>query len=604
MDRHRVTDSSWHGLWGLLEQLASGDLNACSWCLQSDHPGTPQMPPPHSMHNRGMTPGPSGAPFGNGSLYDPPHNMQGAASPSQYGRAPPDGLPHGGAPWVSESHGGGGAYRGGGGHHSGGVEMPANDDPHRRGGSPASSPSSLCRAWRIRTAPAWEASAQRGGAPSSLTGLGDVVDNQHGPGRECRDSPSHVRGPGSPTRGLSGGSPSQRDLLLPPPPPPPPPPLALGQQGSHAQHGASAEQSSSIPPDRILTAHEMQEILRASRTSMHSLKGNKANASNQDRAVCMSLNDGAIQLYCVMDGHGECGQSASELCIEVMPKLLMRSLVRASTRYGGLGSFLGGPHGAHNPQEAGGATVEWRESVNAAFLETHSIVELMTATFLANHKGDERGPLADSSREDGRPQPRLPLMDGRANGTTATLVLLLDERWASIAHVGDSRAVLGTRRRGNPGAAWQVEILTRDHKPDLPEERARIDQSGAQVFPNGSGGPSCLRIYTPQQLWPMINMTRSLGDLHAHTQGVSAAAEVKIIEGLWDRSLDDAVLIIASDGVWDMVEDNEAIDLVAQKLNSQEDPAIALTLEAYDRWGRRGYQDGYSDDISAVVKFF
>lgn len=323
--------------------------------------------------------------------------------------------------------------------------------------------------------------------------------------------------------------------------------------------------------------------------------------------MCMSLNDGAIQLYCVMDGHGECGQAASELCIEVLPKLLVRSLIRAGARYGGLGSLLagaGGPHGPHNPQEAGEATVEWRESVNTAFLETHSIVESMTATFLANHSGDERGPLGDSTREDGRPQPRLPLMDGRANGTTATLVLLLDDRWATIAHVGDSRAVLGTRRRGHPGAAWQVEILTRDHKPDLPEERARIDQSGAQVLPNGSGGPSCLRIYTPQQLWPMINMTRSLGDLHAHTQGVAAAAEVKIIEGLWDRSSDEAVLIIASDGVWDMVDDNSAIDLVAQKLESQEDPASALTLEAYDRWSRRGFQDGYSDDISAIVKFF
>jgi serine/threonine protein phosphatase PrpC len=51
-------------------------------------------------------------------------------------------------------------------------------------------------------------------------------------------------------------------------------------------------------------------------------------------------------------------------------------------------------------------------------------------------------------------------------GTTATAAVLQGQKlW--VAHVGDSRAVLGSRN-------GDVSVLTKDHKPDDAEEAMRI----------------------------------------------------------------------------------------------------------------------------------
>merc|ERR1712190_17923 len=95
--------------------------------------------------------------------------------------------------------------------------------------------------------------------------------------------------------------------------------------------------------------------------------------------------------------------------------------------------------------------------------------------------------------------------------------------------------------------AWRITELTRDHKPDLPDERQRIEETGAQVLTVGVPPNTTNRVFTPQQNWPSINMSRSLGDLHAHTQGLSASAEVNFAERFWDPVVEEAVLIIGSD---------------------------------------------------------
>lgn len=56
---------------------------------------------------------------------------------------------------------------------------------------------------------------------------------------------------------------------------------------------------------------------------------------------------------------------------------------------------------------------------------------------------------------------------------------MLRGRKLTSAWVGDSRAVLGRREDGTVRAY----DLTNDHKPDLPEEHARIMQSGGRVEP-------------------------------------------------------------------------------------------------------------------------
>eukprot|EP00747_Dinoflagellata_sp_TGD_P208432 gnl/TRDRNA2_/TRDRNA2_81919_c0_seq1.p1 gnl/TRDRNA2_/TRDRNA2_81919_c0~~gnl/TRDRNA2_/TRDRNA2_81919_c0_seq1.p1 ORF type:complete len:733 (-),score=88.38 gnl/TRDRNA2_/TRDRNA2_81919_c0_seq1:53-2251(-) len=371
------------------------------------------------------------------------------------------------------------------------------------------------------------------------------------------------------------------------------------------------------PRERTMSQHHVREVLRLNRSSMCSLKGNKPSSANQDRAACVSLAGNSAQLFAVLDGHGEEGHSVAEVLIEVLPKMILKALHGLGRNHGSSNS------GPRNPQDGGDGQLDMREvisqSVIQSFLETHHLLECVTSATLSDQSSGMVSPRDSSesgsparnngsglspSGADASARWNRFKIDARASGTTATVVLLLPPQRALIAHVGDSRAVFGVRPRGDIGSRWRTLELTRDHKPDLPEERARIEETGAQVTVLGQPPVTVTRVITPQQGWPAINMSRSIGDLHAHTQGLTATAEVRLIEQLWDAALEDAVLIIASDGVWDVMQANEAVELLTQQeWDAAADPAAALTREAYERWGRRGLQGQYVDDITAVVKF-
>jgi serine/threonine protein phosphatase PrpC len=335
---------------------------------------------------------------------------------------------------------------------------------------------------------------------------------------------------------------------------------------------------------RTLAPQQVGDVLMRHQASICSMKGTKSTAPNQDRAIFGTLGNGALQLVGVFDGHGEHGHFVAGLCSELLPKLLIRALVRASPAAVHKAMPVGDP----NPQDAAEDSVSWRDAGCHAFLETHRILEEITQQFVSQTATE-----SDST---------IPLIDARSSGATATVVLWTAMR-AFVAHTGDSRAVLGTRPRNSvPGARWQVVELTQDHKPDLPDEQARIEDAGAQVLCSGHPPNEVLRVYTAQQTWPMINMTRSLGDLHAHTQGLSAEPEIRIADRLWDPS-EEAVLLVCSDGIWDVISSADAVDLVCEQRAAGLDPAVGLAQEAFLRWGQRGLPNRYSDDITVIVKF-
>ena len=71
------------------------------------------------------------------------------------------------------------------------------------------------------------------------------------------------------------------------------------------------------------------------------------------------------------------------------------------------------------------------------------------------------------------------------------------------------------------GLSYQVEDITRDHKPNLPGEKARILASGGRVFAldydDGYVGPE--RVWLQDHDIPGLAMSRSLGDTVAHSVG-------------------------------------------------------------------------------------
>jgi serine/threonine protein phosphatase PrpC len=198
-----------------------------------------------------------------------------------------------------------------------------------------------------------------------------------------------------------------------------------------------------------------------------------------------------------------------------------------------------------------------------------------------------------------------PTIDTNFSGTTLVLTIIRGHS-ITIANIGDSRITLGRKSdksgdRSNSKSALSPMLaipLSVDHKPDIPKEKERILRNGGRVFAveyeDGCKGPE--RVWLSNMNIPGLAMSRSLCDQVAHSVGVSSVPE------FFERSLDpsqDAVLIIATDGLWEFISDQEAIDIVATA--AEPSAAVnALIREATARWL---VNEKVVDDISICVAF-
>ncbi|GJV79468.1 probable protein phosphatase 2C 59 [Tanacetum coccineum] len=155
-------------------------------------------------------------------------------------------------------------------------------------------------------------------------------------------------------------------------------------------------------------------------------------------------------------------------------------------------------------------------------------------------------------------------------GSTASTAILVGNRLL-VANVGDSRAVIC--RSGNAFAA------SRDHKPDQSDERRRIEDAGGFVMWAGTW-----------RVGGVLAVSRAFGD-KLLKQFVVADPEIQ--EEKIDESLE--FLILASDGLWDVVTNDEAVAMV-KPIESPEDAAKKLMQEASER--------GSADNITVVVVRF
>ena len=103
--------------------------------------------------------------------------------------------------------------------------------------------------------------------------------------------------------------------------------------------------------------------------------------------------------------------------------------------------------------------------------------------------------------------------------------------------------------------------LSRDHKPDDPDEAKVInskngridsyrDQLGNQIGP--------MRVWLKNEDIPGLAMTRSFGDAIAARVGVNAVPEIKE----FTLTTDDKIIVLASDGVWEFLENQEVANIV------------------------------------------
>jgi len=182
-------------------------------------------------------------------------------------------------------------------------------------------------------------------------------------------------------------------------------------------------------------------------------------------------------------------------------------------------------------------------------------------------------------------------IDAEFSGTTLTMAIIRDNHLTGI-NIGDSRVILGTEKDGK---LVPVEV-TIDHKPDSPKEKERILATGGRVFAveydDGIDGPP--RVWLGHMDVPGLAMSRSLGDVVAHTAGVISEPEFS------EFDLDpetDKFLVVATDGLWEFITNEETVDIV----NGQGGPPQAvdtLVTEAGTRWMA---EEQVIDDTTVIV---
>ncbi|GAX84473.1 hypothetical protein CEUSTIGMA_g11893.t1 [Chlamydomonas eustigma] len=170
--------------------------------------------------------------------------------------------------------------------------------------------------------------------------------------------------------------------------------------------------------------------------------------------------------------------------------------------------------------------------------------------------------------------------EGEYVGATA-VVAVIGKSHIWVAHCGDSRAVI--QRSGD------AVPLTQDHKPDREDEAARISAAGGRVVSvNGS-----------KRVMGFLAMSRSIGDHHLRPY-VIAEPEVSCMT----RSVEDEVLIIATDGLWDVFSCEEATNLASRCVNRSKERGMTLhgaCRVAASVLTKTAMERGSRDNITVIV---
>ncbi|XP_022752915.1 probable protein phosphatase 2C 25 [Durio zibethinus] len=160
-------------------------------------------------------------------------------------------------------------------------------------------------------------------------------------------------------------------------------------------------------------------------------------------------------------------------------------------------------------------------------------------------------------------------------GGTCCVTALIQNGSLVVSNAGDCRAVMS---RG--GVA---EALTSDHRPSREDERNRIEALGGYV-------DLCHGVWRIQGC---LAVSRGIGDQHLK-QWVIAEPETKIIS----IKPECEFLIFASDGLWDKVSNQEAVDIARPSCLGVNKPN---PLFACKKLVDLSVSRGSSDDISVML---
>ena len=185
-----------------------------------------------------------------------------------------------------------------------------------------------------------------------------------------------------------------------------------------------------------------------------------------------------------------------------------------------------------------------------------------------------------------------------AGTTVVSLIITADK--IICPNLGDSRAILFRYEN----SLYFCKNLSRDHKPNEPEENRRIINNNGRI--KKIYDEELKKYVGPDRVWlknkeePGLAMTRSIGDKIAHSIGVSDEPEIKSFE--YDGS--EKFAIIASDGIWEYMNGEDCLKIIKpfyEENKDIEEASYSLVKEAFRKWKRK---ESVIDDITVILVFF
>lgn len=263
---------------------------------------------------------------------------------------------------------------------------------------------------------------------------------------------------------------------------------------------------------------------------------------------------GRQALFAVFDGHG--GREVSRIASTLFPKVLANCAAKEVPTNGSEVEDESSPEASKAGSPTNGVSERGSRDLGQILHRT-----MLDMDMYIRQGGDGRGSRSPPELA-GIVQPSAPRNAYSLMGSTAVVALVEHgdagagrgrPRRIVVANCGDSRAMVC---RGGKA----VE-LSEDHKPENPEERARICKAGGHVAQIGP----CHRI----DGWG-LNLSRALGDFHYkantdlehHQQKVIAVPEIRTL----DLTEDDEFLLLGCDGIFELNTSQKAVDIVRAAL--------------------------------------
>ena len=144
-------------------------------------------------------------------------------------------------------------------------------------------------------------------------------------------------------------------------------------------------------------------------------------------------------------------------------------------------------------------------------------------------------------------------------GSTAVVCLITPTHFF-IANCGDSRALLVSDNK--------ISLATKDHTAQDPEEKERVERAGGEIVKEKLSGKLYIKMIDDDSGLPQ-QPSRAFGDYFKKYQNKKPSEQIITSEPdiyVRERSEKDEFLVLASDGLWDIISNEEVKEEIQKKL--------------------------------------